>query len=80
MGVSNTYRVFASDCVALAKTFQDVQARTVLLSMAQAWTRLADRAERRRGQSPQPPEAPERTTPHGIDLAAVIFPKGTPRQ
>ena len=78
MSASETYRVYASDCVALAKTFHDGQARTTLLTMAQAWTKLADRAERRRAQSPETPE--REPLPGGIDLSTLIFPKGTPRQ
>jgi hypothetical protein len=81
MGVSDTYRVYANDCLALAEASQDGQARVVLLTMAQAWTRLADRAERRRGQPQErPPSLLGRGAPGGIDLAAVVFPKGARRQ
>jgi hypothetical protein len=81
MSASEIYRVYASDCVALAKTFHDGHARTTLLTMAQAWSNLADRAERRRAQSAKSPATPDREPlPGGIDLSTLVFPKGTPRQ
>jgi hypothetical protein len=43
MGKSDAYRRYAKDCLELASTFQSPDARAVLLHMAQAWLRLADR-------------------------------------
>jgi hypothetical protein len=36
------FRKFAEDCIRLAKHVQSVEDKSVLLSMAQAWIRLAD--------------------------------------
>jgi hypothetical protein len=36
------FRKFAEDCIRLAEHVQSVEDKSVLLSMAQAWIRLAD--------------------------------------
>jgi hypothetical protein len=45
MGKSDAYRRYAKDCLELASTFRSPEARAVLLHMAQAWFRLADRED-----------------------------------
>jgi hypothetical protein len=40
---SDRYRQFARECLAMAQTIQDEGARAVLVQMAQAWLRLAER-------------------------------------
>jgi hypothetical protein len=42
MDVNDAYRLYARDCIALARISHDVQTRAVLLGLAQAWIRLAD--------------------------------------
>lgn len=53
------FRKFAEDCVRLAERIQSVEDKSVLLSMAQAWIRLADQGHevyRLIGENdPQPP-------------------------
>jgi hypothetical protein len=47
MGRSDAYRANALDCAKLAEVINNLQARTMLLSMAEAWLRLADYVDRR---------------------------------
>ena len=39
------YRRFAEDCLKMAKSVQDEQARATLMQMAQVWFRLSARDE-----------------------------------
>ena len=53
------FRKFAEDCIRLAGRIQSIEDKSVLLSMAQAWIRLADQGHevyRLIGENdPQPP-------------------------
>ena len=42
MGKLDEYRRFARECLEMARTFGNDQARAVLIQMAQVWARLAD--------------------------------------
>jgi diacylglycerol kinase len=42
MGTAEKYQRFAEECMELARTAKDSQARAVLLHMAQVWVRLAE--------------------------------------
>ena len=42
MGKSDDYRRFAQECLEIARTAEDPQARAALLQMAQVWFRLAE--------------------------------------
>ena len=42
MGRSDDYRRFARECLEIARTAEDPQARAALLQMAQVWFRLAE--------------------------------------
>jgi hypothetical protein len=42
MGKAEKYQRFAEECMGLAKTAKDAQARAVLLHMAEVWLRLAE--------------------------------------
>src|SRR5262245_17478500 len=55
MGRSEEYRRFAAECLEMAGTFDNPQARAVLLQMAQVWFRLA-------GEVPVSGDAPESET------------------
>jgi hypothetical protein len=41
MGRSEEYRRYAAECLEMASTVENPQARAVLLQMAQVWFRLA---------------------------------------
>jgi diacylglycerol kinase len=41
MGKAKKYQRFAEECMELARTAKDAQARAVLLHMAEVWVRLA---------------------------------------
>jgi hypothetical protein len=43
MGKVEEYRRYARECLELASAFESPEARGVLLHMAQAWLRLADK-------------------------------------
>lgn len=68
MSAADQYRRNASDCIAVTAFFVDPQQRAAILALAEAWTRLADQAEKnaqgvlvaRTGMPPRPSEsAPE---------------------
>jgi hypothetical protein len=42
MGVPDAYRRYAAECLRIARTCNDAQARGMLLQMAQVWLRIAD--------------------------------------
>jgi hypothetical protein len=42
MGSPVAYRRYATECLQMASTINDSQARVMLLQMAQVWLRLAD--------------------------------------
>jgi hypothetical protein len=46
MSAADQYRRNASDCVAVTAFFVDPQQRAAILALAEAWTRLADQAEK----------------------------------
>ena len=46
MSAADQYRRNASDCVAITAFFVDPQQRAAILALAEAWTRLADQAEK----------------------------------
>lgn len=56
------YRLYAANCIELAKTIPDVDRRVFLLNMARDWLRLADQAERNLGSDPGGPSQP--ANPH----------------
>jgi hypothetical protein len=45
MGKAEKYRHYAKECVRLAKQTQDLKEKDTLLGMAEAWRRLAERAQ-----------------------------------
>jgi hypothetical protein len=45
MGKAERYRRYAAECIRLAQTAQDPSVKDTLLGMAEAWRRLAARAE-----------------------------------
>jgi hypothetical protein len=49
---SDAYRASAMDCARLAEVINNLKARTMLLSMAEAWLRLADYVEDRERDKP----------------------------
>jgi hypothetical protein len=51
MTVGDGYRKCAADCVWLAQKIQDSADKALLLEMAEAWRRLAERAEAREAES-----------------------------
>jgi hypothetical protein len=46
MSAADQYRRNASECVAITAFFVDSQQRAVVLALAEAWTRLAEQAEK----------------------------------
>jgi hypothetical protein len=48
MHSSEDYRRYAAECLQLAATVMDPQARTMLAHMAQVWLRLADEKDEAR--------------------------------
>jgi len=46
MSAADQYRRNASDCVAVTAFFVDPQQRAAILALAEAWTRLAEQAEK----------------------------------
>jgi hypothetical protein len=46
MSAADQYRRNASDCVAITSFFVDPGQRATILALAEAWTRLAEQAER----------------------------------
>jgi hypothetical protein len=46
MSAADQYRRNASDCIAVTAFFSDAQQRAVILALAEAWTRLAEQAEK----------------------------------
>ena len=46
MGKAGDYRSYAAECLRLAQQAQDPVEKDTLLSMAAAWRRLAEHAER----------------------------------
>jgi hypothetical protein len=49
MSAADQYRRNASDCVAITAFFVDPQQRAAILALAEAWTRLAEQAEKNAG-------------------------------
>jgi hypothetical protein len=49
MSAADQYRRNASDCIAITAFFVDPQQRATILALAEAWTRLANRAEKNAG-------------------------------
>lgn len=52
MGMAEHYRHYAAQCLRLAKQFS-AQERDMLLAMAEAWHRLAERAEAQLSAKPE---------------------------
>jgi hypothetical protein len=46
MSAANQYRRSASDCIAITAFFVDPRQRATILALAEAWTRLAEQAEK----------------------------------
>jgi hypothetical protein len=46
MWAADQYRRNASDCIAVTAFFGDPRRRAVILALAEAWTRLAEQAEK----------------------------------
>jgi hypothetical protein len=46
MSAADQYRRNASDCIAITTFFVDPAQRATILALAEAWTRLAEQAER----------------------------------
>jgi hypothetical protein len=46
MSAADQYRRNASECVAITTFFVDPRQRATVLALAEAWTRLAEQAER----------------------------------
>lgn len=46
MGKAEQYRGYAAECIRLARQSREQQEKQTLLSMAAAWRRLAEHAER----------------------------------
>jgi hypothetical protein len=46
MGKAERYRQYAAECIRLAQSTQDPSEKDTLLGMAEAWRRLAERAEK----------------------------------
>lgn len=61
MGNAEQYRHYAAECVRLARQSKFPSEKDTLLSMAAAWQRLAEHAERMGHGMPQPESDPERT-------------------
>jgi len=53
MGKAEQYRYYAAECIRLAKQ-SDPEEKETLLAMAEAWRRLAERAERERNSDLEP--------------------------
>jgi hypothetical protein len=49
MSAADQYRRNASDCIAITAFFVDPQQRAAILALAEAWTRLANQAEKNAG-------------------------------
>ena len=47
MTSSTQYREFAEECLRLAKQAKDARQRTILKEMAEAWSKLAEAADKR---------------------------------
>jgi len=55
MSAREIYRIHAADCLRLARATRDPYTRSALVSMAQAWVRLAEQATSESdGPGPQP--------------------------
>jgi hypothetical protein len=54
MSAAEQYRRNASECMAITAFFVDPQQRATILALAEAWTRLAEQAEKNE-QSTLPP-------------------------
>jgi hypothetical protein len=46
MSAANQYRRNASECIAITAFFSDPGQRATILALAEAWTRLAEQAEK----------------------------------
>jgi hypothetical protein len=46
MSAADQYRRNASECIAITAFFVDPQQRATILALAEAWTRLAEHAEK----------------------------------
>ena len=46
MSAADQYRRNASECIAITAFFVDPRRRAIFLALAEAWTRLAEQAER----------------------------------
>jgi hypothetical protein len=46
MSAADQYRRNASECIAITAFFSDPGQRATILALAEAWTRLAERAEK----------------------------------
>jgi hypothetical protein len=46
MSAADQYRRNASECIAITAFFVDPQQRATILALAEAWTRLAEQAEK----------------------------------
>jgi hypothetical protein len=46
MSAADQYRRNASECIAITAFFVDPQQRAAILALAEAWTRLAEQAEK----------------------------------
>jgi hypothetical protein len=58
MSAAEQYRRNASECVAITTFFVDPSQRATILALAEAWTRLAEQAEKNEQIAPPPPGYP----------------------
>jgi hypothetical protein len=58
-GAAASYRHHAANCIEIARLVSDPAGRTALLSMAQAWLLLAERADKNTGAPTLVDEMPE---------------------
>lgn len=56
MATAERYRRYAAECVRLARKTQDAAEKDMLVGMAEAWRRLAEHAEKTRGDEKTPGE------------------------
>jgi hypothetical protein len=58
MSAADQYRRNASECIAITSFFVGPSQRATILALAEAWTRLADQAERNEQIVLPPPDHP----------------------
>ena len=62
----NEYRRYAAECLLIADGITDPENRISLLAMAQAWLRLARRAEEQASANPLGQSPPSEASPSAI--------------